>query len=166
MSSKQVTLDVAAFLDSEAARALTEPGRDGVQKIAEIFLSLCYDDLGKAPRLLDGQDVHQIVGHLMPGRFGKKDPLAEQVPAVLEAYLDHLESTAVVSQSYEIRSALRRTVGEFQDAVRTGQQAHHQHGHHGPAPRPFVHGAPRLGRNDPCSCGSGKKFKKCHGKNS
>jgi uncharacterized protein YecA (UPF0149 family) len=23
--------------------------------------------------------------------------------------------------------------------------------------------AGRLGRNDPCSCGSGKKYKKCHG---
>jgi len=23
---------------------------------------------------------------------------------------------------------------------------------------------PKLGRNDPCSCGSGVKFKKCHGK--
>ena len=23
--------------------------------------------------------------------------------------------------------------------------------------------APRVGRNDPCPCGSGKKFKKCHG---
>jgi len=22
---------------------------------------------------------------------------------------------------------------------------------------------PKLGRNDPCHCGSGKKFKKCHG---
>jgi uncharacterized protein YecA (UPF0149 family) len=23
--------------------------------------------------------------------------------------------------------------------------------------------APRAGRNEPCPCGSGKKFKKCHG---
>jgi preprotein translocase subunit SecA len=23
---------------------------------------------------------------------------------------------------------------------------------------------PRVGRNDPCPCGSGKKFKHCHGK--
>jgi len=23
--------------------------------------------------------------------------------------------------------------------------------------------APKLSRNDPCSCGSGRKFKKCHG---
>jgi preprotein translocase subunit SecA len=25
-------------------------------------------------------------------------------------------------------------------------------------------GAPKLGRNDPCWCGSGKKYKKCHGR--
>jgi len=24
---------------------------------------------------------------------------------------------------------------------------------------------PKVGRNDPCPCGSGKKFKQCHGKN-
>jgi preprotein translocase subunit SecA len=23
---------------------------------------------------------------------------------------------------------------------------------------------PKIGRNDPCPCGSGKKFKNCHGK--
>ena len=28
--------------------------------------------------------------------------------------------------------------------------------------QPFVHKAPRPGRNDPCWCGSGKKYKKCH----
>jgi preprotein translocase subunit SecA len=26
-------------------------------------------------------------------------------------------------------------------------------------------GLPRVGRNDPCPCGSGKKYKKCHGAN-
>jgi len=27
--------------------------------------------------------------------------------------------------------------------------------------RPIVHGDPKVGRNDPCPCGSGKEFKKC-----
>jgi preprotein translocase subunit SecA len=31
-----------------------------------------------------------------------------------------------------------------------------------PTRRPAT-AAPRIGRNDPCPCGSGKKFKKCHG---
>jgi preprotein translocase subunit SecA len=28
---------------------------------------------------------------------------------------------------------------------------------------PFERQAPKLGRNDPCFCGSGKKYKHCHG---
>lgn len=28
-------------------------------------------------------------------------------------------------------------------------------------PAPIVRGAPRIGRNDPCPCGSGKKYKRC-----
>ena len=32
-----------------------------------------------------------------------------------------------------------------------------------PAPAPFVRGGEKVGRNDPCPCGSGKKYKKCHG---
>ena len=31
-------------------------------------------------------------------------------------------------------------------------------------PKPAVRVAPKTGRNDPCTCGSGKKFKKCCGK--
>jgi preprotein translocase subunit SecA len=30
--------------------------------------------------------------------------------------------------------------------------------------KPFVRGAHKVGRNDPCPCGSGKKYKQCHGK--
>ena len=32
------------------------------------------------------------------------------------------------------------------------------------APEPFVRDQPKVGRNDPCPCGSGKKYKQCHGK--
>jgi SEC-C motif-containing protein len=30
--------------------------------------------------------------------------------------------------------------------------------------QPVVREGPKVGRNDPCTCGSGKKFKKCCGK--
>jgi len=32
------------------------------------------------------------------------------------------------------------------------------------APTPFVRDGRKVGRNEPCPCGSGKKFKQCHGK--
>jgi preprotein translocase subunit SecA len=33
-----------------------------------------------------------------------------------------------------------------------------------PKPDPVRRLEPKIGRNDPCPCGSGKKFKACHGK--
>lgn len=33
-----------------------------------------------------------------------------------------------------------------------------------PTPKQEVRTAPKVGRNDPCTCGSGKKYKKCCGK--
>ena len=33
-----------------------------------------------------------------------------------------------------------------------------------PAPKQSVKAEPKVGRNDPCPCGSGKKYKNCHGK--
>ena len=32
-----------------------------------------------------------------------------------------------------------------------------------PHAAPVQHTGPKAGRNDPCPCGSGKKYKKCHG---
>jgi preprotein translocase subunit SecA len=41
---------------------------------------------------------------------------------------------------------------------------HHHHGHHHHTPVQTLRRAgPKIGRNDPCICNSGKKFKKCCG---
>lgn len=40
----------------------------------------------------------------------------------------------------------------------------HEHDHdHGPRPEPVRRAEPKVGRNEVCPCGSGKKFKKCCG---
>ena len=38
------------------------------------------------------------------------------------------------------------------------------HGHDHDHSHTFVRKDPKIGRNDPCPCGSGKKYKKCCGK--
>ena len=162
MSDKQIALDLARFLDSGAARRLAEPGSDARRKIAEALLRACREDLGKAPEELDGQDVEALMTTALPGRFARRDPLAAHVRPVIEAFFEHLESDAVVTQSFEIKNALARCGDRLQEIVERGENE----------PRatrratPVVHRADKLGRNDPCFCGSGKKFKKCCGKGS
>jgi len=161
MPSKPVTLEVAAFLDSPEARELAEPRRADVQRIAEAFVAVCYEELGTKPRLLDGEGLASALAEGLPARLKPRDPLAEHVPAVLAAFLDHLEATQVVSQGFELRRALEEASPAFLELVRSGRNAARRSA----APeRPFVHGASKLGRNDPCSCGSGRKYKHCHGK--
>lgn len=157
---QEITLDTAQFLDSPHSQNLAVP-REAQKKIVEAYLSCCYDDLGKAPRHMDGQDVHGVVGHLLPGRFARKDPIAAHAAEVLRAYLTHLPEVVVVTQVFEQRQALEHTLDEFQHMVATGENAHH-HQHAAPQ-APFVHKAAKVGRNDPCPCGSGRKYKKCHG---
>jgi len=162
MAAKNVALELAAFLDSSAARSLSAGAGKDARGIVEAWLEACYEDLGKAPRLLDGEDVRALLGSLLPSRMKRRDPRAAHVPEIVTAYLDHLEATQVVTQAFEIRQALDEALDAFASAVATGanvpERAPKQ-------PDPFVHRASKLGRNDPCSCGSGKKYKKCHGKN-
>ncbi|WP_341936378.1 preprotein translocase subunit SecA [Marinimicrobium sp. C2-29] len=47
---------------------------------------------------------------------------------------------------------------------RKQQAASQPEGEGAPGGRPFVRENRKVGRNDPCPCGSGKKYKQCHGK--
>jgi len=46
---------------------------------------------------------------------------------------------------------------DYEEALAAGSQAEAER-------KPFVRGGQKVGRNDPCPCGSGKKYKQCHGK--
>ncbi|KAF0206572.1 MAG: preprotein translocase subunit [Gallionellaceae bacterium] len=46
---------------------------------------------------------------------------------------------------------------DYEEALASGEQKEGEH-------KPFVRGGEKVGRNDPCPCGSGKKYKQCHGR--
>jgi SEC-C motif-containing protein len=50
----------------------------------------------------------------------------------------------------------------YVDGQQQEDHGHHHHGHQH-ASQPVRHQTTKVGRNDPCSCGSGKKYKKCCG---
>jgi len=66
-----------------------------------------------------------------------------------------------------VRGAARGASGAQGAGQGTGQAAAQGHGQGaGQTTKsdPFVRGTAKVGRNEPCPCGSGKKFKQCHGK--
>jgi hypothetical protein len=71
------------------------------------------------------------------------------------------EETELVEAALDERLAARGLKPVFHPEEAGGGDHHHHHEEKAPAPA-----APKkadVGRNDPCPCGSGKKYKKCHG---
>ena len=59
-------------MDSSHAQGLEGVSTRDIQRIAESFVDVCYTDMAKAPRFLDGHDMHGALGHLLPSRFKEK----------------------------------------------------------------------------------------------
>jgi hypothetical protein len=53
---------------------------------------------------------------------------------------------------------------EIEEGHVHGPNCNHDHDHHHEKLKPMTRTSKKVGRNDPCSCGSKKKFKKCCGK--
>lgn len=101
---------------------------------------------------MDGETSKEIVSFLckagIPGERDEREQIKE----------GHEEKTDM--------SRMRASHQEFEDApppavAQREQQYAPQEEQHRPEP---VRVGPKVGRNDPCPCGSGKKFKQCHGK--
>ena len=52
----------------------------------------------------------------------------------------------------------------YEDELTQEQQATPEKASQENKTKPFVRKMDKVGRNDPCPCGSGKKYKQCHGK--
>jgi preprotein translocase subunit SecA len=99
--------------------------------------------------------------------YGQKDPLIEYKKEgfdmfeemklrIVETTVENLFRIKVAAkdQGEQIERRQRRQMEKL-SFVGAGAAA--------AAPEP-VHAAQKVGRNDPCPCGSGLKYKKCHGK--
>jgi len=112
--------------------------------------------------------------------YGQKDPLVEYKGEAFKLFLALLEEirNEVVAFSFkffpqapeEIQNRRRQTSARMTTLKQSadniglaGNQRPQRGAESAGKPQP-VHVEDKVGRNDPCPCGSGKKFKNCHGK--
>jgi preprotein translocase subunit SecA len=107
--------------------------------------------------------------------YGQKDPKQEYKKEGYEGFIQMLSSVkhqfvgqlmrAVPKSAVEENQRLQREMQKNQRRMIEGRAG--EDGKLEPqqaaAAKPVTRTGPRVGRNDPCPCGSGKKFKKCHG---
>jgi preprotein translocase subunit SecA len=136
----------------------------------ERIIRLNIVDLQWKDHLLAIDHMKEWIGQM---GYAQKDPLVEykkQSFDQFESMLDRIDIETIralyhlqvtVEQPPEQRMQRRPRRGQITmtKANITASQAGEDSG----KPRTVVSDHPKVGRNDPCPCGSGKKFKKCHG---
>ena len=70
---------------------------------------------------------------------------------------------ALQAQHAEMPTALKQDVPAEADAAGTAVAGAGALGAEAASSAPFVRGDRKIGRNEPCPCGSGRKYKQCHG---
>ena len=102
--------------------------------------------------------------------YGQRNPLQEYQREGFDIFAEMLGrfEADVVEKMYSVRIADDRDVDRMEEQRRRNQQrlmeAHARASAEQEKPQQARRDTQKVGRNDPCPCGSGKKYKKCHGR--
>jgi preprotein translocase subunit SecA len=115
--------------------------------------------------------------------YAQKNPQQEYKREAFELFSMMLESikseVSKILMMVQVRSAEELAAVEEPEAPRNVQYQHAEYAGGGDTaveaqpegdvavaerPQPFVRPGQKVGRNDPCPCGSGRKYKQCHGR--
>jgi len=148
--------------ENYAAREV-EMGVETVRQLEKIILLHTIDNLWK-DHLYAIDQLKEGIG--LRG-YGQKDPLREYQREGFEMFADMIERVKedVVGQLFHIQVTREDEVEELDQQSRQENELVFSRGRRGEdgKQKPVV-GGQKVGRNDPCPCGSGKKYKKCCGK--
>ncbi len=93
----------------------------------------------------------------------EREELERQQRLARALQMQHAEAISPIQSGTGPEEAGRSPDGAR--SLRSRRQRHWKSSREPPprAPTPFVRAMPKVGRNEPCPCGSGKKYKHCHG---
>jgi hypothetical protein len=138
---------VADFCVSDEVRRFSAQTQEYAAGVLGAFLVGACAVRGSEPGELEGEDVRgALLGPV--AKLAVPGEVREEIAGLCGAFLAFLEGEGRVSGGRALGAELRALKGKFVEES-TGKV------------KPIVRAGSKLGRNDPCPCGSGKKYKKC-----
>ena len=92
--------------------------------------------------------------------YGRQTPVSDQIPATMRQIAHEVLKTLKDNYTCEVKTPSGKGLLMMGASMVKGSSAPPIPAHNLPKNRPVVNGK-KIGRNDPCNCGSGKKYKKC-----
>jgi hypothetical protein len=141
----------ADFADAPAFSALTAAEKEAAIPLAAEFLRAACESEGAAPDSVGEPGFRAAMLDRIPA-LELPEEVRPRAPEILALFLESLQAQGRHSGG----GAFVRALGPaYRERLRPGG---------GVRMPPVRNDAPPIGRNDPCPCGSGRKFKKCCGR--
>ena len=138
---------VSDSCSSDAMGGFSSGTREYAADLLVKFLVAACDARGVEPEDIEEPDCKQaLLGTL--AKLQLPSTVKAEVPALCGTFLTQLEAEGRLGGGKLLGAYVRALKDAFADAT-SGK------------PKPVVRPGSRIGRNDPCPCGSGKKYKKC-----
>jgi preprotein translocase subunit SecA len=158
--AQQLVVDRVRALYEEKEQTFTPPVMRHLEKVVMLQ---AIDTLWK-DHLLAMDHLKEGIG--LRG-YGQKNPLQEYQREGFDMFQDLMNrlDADIVEKLYTVQLAREEDVERLEQKQQQRQaKVTMTHGSEpAAAPAPEKREAPKVGRNDPCVCGSGKKYKKCCG---
>jgi preprotein translocase subunit SecA len=138
-------------------------GQDTMRHLERVILLQIVDNRWK-DHLLGMDHLKEGIG--LRG-YGQKNPLDEYKKEGFDAFINMIEGVKqqTVSTLFRIQLAREDEVAELeQENRRKRERELEESAKSGEVKKPVQRKGRKIGRNAPCPCGSGKKYKKCCGR--
>ena len=146
----QIDAWASDFADTPAFERLAGPAKEHAPAIVHAFLAEACRRGDCAPADLADDAVRGALLEHLP-RLDLPVDVRAEVPPIVRAFFETLQDAGRLGNGYD----LGRLVGALAPAYQ--ERLNPKGGLRAPPLRP----AATIGRNDPCPCGSGRKYKKC-----
>lgn len=144
---EQIDNWVADFCQSDALRPFAPATREFAREILAHFLAAACEHRGLEPAEIEEPDCRAaLLEHT--ARLQLPDAARAESPALVADFLAQLEAEGRLGGG-RVLGAFVRALGPAFEVAAGGKS------------RPITRPGSRIGRNDPCPCGSGRKYKKC-----
>jgi preprotein translocase subunit SecA len=160
LSAEGLTNEVAEAALKHYEQKFELYGQETMDYLERMILLQVVDGLWK-DHLLNMDHLKEGIG--LRG-YGQKDPLREYQREGFDMFADMVERIKAETISTLMRLQIQRE-DDVEAFAPEEDPALSFSGGEESAPQPVQRKGGKIGRNDPCPCGSGKKYKKCCGRN-
>ena len=138
---------VSDFCASDRFREVAPAVREHASAVLVEFMSAACDSRQVEPEEIEEDDLKRALVERI-SRVNIPDSAHEHVPTLCGLFLTQLEEEGRLGGGRILGAYVRALKESYLEAA-SGKK------------KPFVRPGSKIGRNDPCPCGSGKKYKQC-----